>query len=237
MYDWSKGVTFMQAKIHARNGYRWTRPCHEIITRYGEGPDVYATTEKFLMHHHPDDTKGRAYYLPLLRMGYKEMPKDDRSVFYYGRELYLRSNYSGITEEFKNACRRESTRVLREALELIKDHPNRAESCYALRMIGQMNDDEEAFKQAIKECPDHREGYIWYADWLYYKKRFERATKMAETALTITNRTADYTVEGRCWDGYPKHLLSWCYYHQGDLDIAIEDQEEAIKMEPNNEFY
>lgn len=244
MYDWSNGVTFMQAKIHARSGYRWTRPCHEIVTRYAEGPDVYCTTDKFLMYHHPDNTKARSYYLPLLRMGYKEQPRDDRSVFYYGRELYLQSNYPGLSDQLKGALRRESTKILHEALELIKDHANRAEASYAWRMIGQMNDDEEAFKTAIKELPTHREPYIWYADWLYYEKRFKEAAEMAEAALAITQRTTDYTVEGRSWDGYPHHLLSWCHYHMymegmGEMYmmLAIEDQEEAIKIEPDNAYY
>lgn len=237
MYDWSKGVTFMQAKIHARNGYRWTRPCHEIITRYGDGPDVYASTDKFLMHHHPDDTKPRSYYLPLLRMGYREAPMDDRSVFYYGRELYLRSNYSGITDAVKEACKREGTRVLKEALELIKDAPNRAEASYAWRMIGEMNKDEEAFKMAIKEAPHMRDPYIFYADYLYHEKRFKDALDQVHHALNfISVRTGDYMVDPKCWSGYPDHLYSWCCYHMGDLDAAIHYQTKAIEVEPN-EYY
>lgn len=237
MYDWSKGVTFQQAKIHARNGYRWTRPCHEIITRYADGPDVYCTTDKFLMYHHPDDTKGRAYYLPLLRMGYKEAPRDDRSVFYYGRELYLRSNYQGITEELRAACKREGTKVLKEALELIKDAPNRAEASYAWRMIGQMNEDGAAFKKSIEEAPYLRDGYIFYADYLYYEKEFEKALKNVDLALSITQRTSDYCVDPKCWDGYPYHLQSWCFYHLKKLTEAIAAQERATKLEPNNEYY
>lgn len=237
MYDWSKGVTFQQAKIHAREGYRWTRPCHEIITRYGEGPDIYATTNNFLMYHHPDDSKPRAYYLPLLRMGYKELPHDDRSVFYYGRELYLRSNYQGISEELKAACRREGTRVLTEALELIKNAPNRAEASYAWRMIGQMNDDEEAFKKSIEEAPHLRDGYIFYADHLYHGKQFKKALDNVDRALAISIRTSDYLVDPKCWDGYPHHLKAWCHYKLGDVDKAHYWSVQSQNVEPENKYY
>ena len=237
MYDWSKGVTFMQAKIHARSGYQWINPCHEFLEWYGTGPECYAGTDKFLMFHHPDDTKPRANYLPLLKLGFKERPHDHRMAYYYGRELYLASNRPELKQGYKEPLRALATKVLYRTIEMKELEKNRAEVSYCWRVIGQMNDDEGAFKKSIEELPTHREPYIWYADWLYYQGRFEEAHDQVAIALGIKNRANDYTVEYRCWDGYPYHLLSWCTHHMGFKEMSIEGAEEALRLEPDNEDY
>lgn len=238
MYDWSKGVTFMQAKIHARSGYHWINPCHEFIEWYGTGPECYAGTDKFLMYHHPDDTKPRSNYLPLLRLGYKERPHDHRMAYYYGRELYLASNRPELKPEYKKPLRDLATKVLIKTIEIKKDEKNRAEVSYCWRVLGQINDDEDAYKKSIEELPTHREPYIWYADWLYYQKRFSEALHQYITAVEdITERANDYTVEYRCWDGYPYHCMSWCWWHLKDKQQAVFEAELALRMEPDNEDY
>lgn len=238
MYDWSKGVTFMQAKIHARSGYHWINPCHEFLEWYDYSKkENYAGTDKFLMYHHPDDTKSRSNYLPLLRTGYIERPHDHRMAFYYGRELYLASNIPGLKPDVKQAMRNISGKVLRKTIELKEHEKNRAEVSYCWRVIGQMEDNEEAYHKSIEELPTHREPYIWYADWLYYQKRFDEAISYVHKALDIKHRANDYTVEYRCWDGYPYHLESWCYWHLGRVESAIILQMNAIHLEPNNEEY
>ncbi len=50
--DGSPGLVYGGDKIHARHGYRWKHPVHEVIT-----PDRIAETQgwvKLEIHHHPD---------------------------------------------------------------------------------------------------------------------------------------------------------------------------------------
>lgn len=243
MYDWNSGVTFHQAKIHARKGYRWVSPCHETLTYYGSGKETWAYTDKFMMYHYPDNTKSRGSYLPLLRMGYKEAPHIPRNVLYYGREVFFAwlncrhlPEMKDKTEEF----RKHATDVLYQFINMPgKIYP--AEVMYAYRILGKMNDDTEAFSLALDENKKlqvpHRCPYIWYGAYLYSAKQFELARRAIEDGLKITDRTTDYMVDPHSWDGYPLHLLSWCYHHLGDKAKSIDLATQAVEMEPENEYY
>ncbi len=68
MFDWGHNIRFKYEKIHARHGYRWHHPVHEYPVPDGRITEVYADTDQLLVSHHPDPTKSRGQYLPLLRM-------------------------------------------------------------------------------------------------------------------------------------------------------------------------
>ena len=88
-YTWSfrpdggEGVVFWYEKIHARHGYRWVHPVHEVLEWMGPGqPGLKVSAEGIQLDHHPDPEKSRAQYLPLLELAVSETPQDDRSVHY-----------------------------------------------------------------------------------------------------------------------------------------------------------
>ena len=65
--DGSDGVTFWYEKIHARHGYKWTHPVHEVLSWIGEGtPGKTVDAPGMRLEHHPDPAKSRGQYLPLL---------------------------------------------------------------------------------------------------------------------------------------------------------------------------
>lgn len=235
MYDWSKGVRFHQSKIHARKGYRWVSPCHETLTYYDSGKEVWAATDKFLMYHHPDDSKSRRNYLSLLHMGYKEAPHIPRNVLYFGRELFFSTLWYPDEPKFKE----QATKVLYEFLGM--ENGYLAERVYAYRLLGRLNQDTEAFSLALDEnskLPQpHRCPYIWYAHYLYSAKLYELAQRALRDALKIKDRTTDYMVDPNSWSGYPHHLLSWCMWHLGDKMSAVNWAEMALREEPDNEHY
>ena len=84
-FDWGEGLAFRHEKIHARQGYRWHHPCHEIPVpdRIAE---VWAESDKLLVVHKPDPTKPRTQYLDLLRVSIEEDPDCPRNAFYYASE-------------------------------------------------------------------------------------------------------------------------------------------------------
>ena len=85
--DGSEGVVFWQEKIHARRGFQWVHPVHEVLRWAGAGrPGPVVTAEGVQLDHHPDPHKSRAQYLPLLELSVREEPEDDRNVHYLGRE-------------------------------------------------------------------------------------------------------------------------------------------------------
>ena len=81
-YTWSwngdkPGLQYGGDKIHARHGYRWKHPVHEVIVPDGEEKQGWYGLE---IHHHPDQTKSRGQYFPLLELAVQEDPDDDRNA-------------------------------------------------------------------------------------------------------------------------------------------------------------
>jgi tetratricopeptide (TPR) repeat protein len=223
MFDWSKGIKFRQAKFHKRSGYHWVSPCHEVLTWYAQGKEVVVMSDEQLITHLPDDNKPRSSYLQLLHMGHVEQPHNPRMALYYGRELLFYKKYDMGAE------------VLHKFLDM-PDIDIR-EASYAWRIIGKMKGSEEAFLKSIQLGPLFRDPYVWYAAWLYEQGRYNECLAQVETALKITERTAHYFVDPSSWDGYPKHLMSWCYWHLGDKKTAQELALEALELEPDNVHY
>ena len=84
---------FWLDKIHARHGYVWAHPVHEVLTWQGEGTEKRVTVEGMQLNHHADPEKSRAQYLPLLELSVREAPEDDRNVHYLGREYLFRGRW------------------------------------------------------------------------------------------------------------------------------------------------
>ena len=73
--DGSEGVVFWIEKIHARHGYRWVHPVHEVLrwTGTGEpGPAVWA--EGIQLDHHPDPEKSRGSTCPCWSWRWRRSP-------------------------------------------------------------------------------------------------------------------------------------------------------------------
>ena len=101
--DGSEGVTFWYEKIHARQGYRWVHPVHEVLRWEGQGrPGPMVQSELIQLDHHPDPAKSRGQYLPLLELSVEEEPEDDRNVHYLGREYMYRGRWDDCIRTLKH---------------------------------------------------------------------------------------------------------------------------------------
>lgn len=98
--DGTPGIQYYADKIHSRHGGRWRLPCHETL--HFARPEVAVWTEAVRVHHHPDDTKSRGSYLPLLALSVAENPACDRTRHYYARELYFKGRYPEAAEQFRH---------------------------------------------------------------------------------------------------------------------------------------
>jgi len=108
--DWKQGATrawvFWDTKskwlnnnrVHARTGYRWIKPCHEVTVQYPKKHenDVIIDT---VVYHKPDDSKPRNQYLPLLQMAVDEDPYDMRMRVYLIREYYFAQRWQDVIDE------------------------------------------------------------------------------------------------------------------------------------------
>lgn len=218
--DGSPGLTYYGDKIHTRNGYRWRHPVHEVLTP--DGIEEVQGVVDMEIHHHPDSTKSRGQYLPLLQLAVEEDPDDDRNAFYYARELYYYRRHDEAVREFQRHLglprarwRPERSRSMRYLAELL---PGERES-WLLRAVG--------------ECPDRREPWVDLAQHYYEIHNWEGCYAAATRALAVTDRPVEYLSEPHAWGPRPYDLAALAAYHLGLP--AVELGQAALDLAPHDE--
>lgn len=228
--DGSEGVTFWYEKIHARHGYRWVHPVHEVLEWTGEGREgPKVTAEGIQLDHHPDPKKSRAQYLPLLELSVREAPNDDRNVHYLGREYLYRRRWDDCIRTLKGhlalptaTWRDERAASMRY---IAKAYWNKGEKAQA----------RDWYLRAITEAPYLREPYMDLAFMLYLQGEWEGVLYFTACALAITQRPRSYICEASAWGSLPHDLRSMAFYRVGAYDQAVEEVRKALAIEPGNE--
>jgi len=234
-YTWSflpdggEGHVFWPEKIHKRGVYRWTRPVHEVLEYVGDGAERCVTAQGVQLDHHPDETKSRGQYLPLLELAVAEDPEDDRSSHYLGREYMYRGEWEKAVAEL--------TRHLSLPKAVWAD-----ERAASMRFIGRclrrLGRDETAavwYHRAIAEAPHLREPYVDYAALLYDHENWPGLVYMASCALAIAERPATYITEAYAWGALPWDYLSIGWWNLGRADKAAEAARQAAALAPGDE--
>jgi len=221
--DGSPGLEFSYDHIHARKGYRWRHPVHECLYVYGMD-EVQEWTDKIETHHHPDPTKSRSQYLPLLSMSVKEDPWNDRNAFYYGRELYFYRKYSEAAVELQRHLDLPTARWA----------PERAAS---MRFIGKSLPDEAEkwFRRAVHEAPGRREPFVDLAKLYYQNQEWDKCLEAAKEAIAIKEKPLEYLCEAEAWGYAPWDYAAIAAFNLGLVDESILYAQEAYRIEPTDE--
>ena len=219
--DGTAGLVYGGDKIHARHGYRWKHPVHEVLVA-----DVLETQQWYdlKIHHYPDKTKSRSQYLPLLKLAVDEDPSDDRNAHYYARELYFAGRYAEAAEEFKRHL----------ALPSAVWKPERATS---MRYIAKCEPyhEESWYLKAIAECPDRREALVDISKYYLRTNQFALANGFSMKALTILNKPLEYLCEEEAWGYTPYDTAAVSFFYLGNIEKAKEYGEIALSISPNDE--
>ena len=235
-YTWSfrpdggEGVVFWYEKIHARHGYRWVHPVHEVLEWVGPGqPGLKVAAEGIQLDHHPDPEKSRAQYLPLLELAVAETPQDDRSVHYLGREYLFRGRWDDCIHTLKQHLampsaawadeRAASMRFIAQSYEH-KGEPNEALLWYL---------------RAVVQAPHLREPLVELALLLYTQEEWDGVLYFTQKALAIRERPRTYICEARAWGALPYDLRCQAYYHTNRPQLALEAARTALALEPQDE--
>ena len=216
--DGSPGLTYGGDKIHARKGFRWKHPVHEVLTCQDQENQLWTKLE---IHHHPDQSKSRGQYFPLLRLAIKEDPSDDRNTFYYARELFFHNHYTEAIAQFKRH------------LDLPKAvwKPERAASMRYLAKMEHQDRESWLFK-AIAESPISREPRVDLAEHYYLEGRWIECYAMAQSALRITQQPLEYLVESDSWGYLPHDLVAISAYNLNNYSEALEHGKKAVELAP-----
>jgi glycosyltransferase involved in cell wall biosynthesis len=227
-YTWSwnedetPGLEYGGDKIHARNGYRWKHPVHEVIVadRIQEKQGWYSLE----IHHHPDSSKSRGQYLPLLKLSTVEDPLDDRNAYYYARELFFIKAFDEAAKEFKRHL----------SLPSAKWGAERAAS-YRYLAKCEPNNAEEYLLNAIKEDPARRESKVEIASYYHNKQDWKLCYGYATEAIEIKEKPLDYLCEEFAWGALPFDLASISAWNLKDYKNAKMYGDSALLYEPTND--
>lgn len=227
--DGSEGCVFWLDKIHARRGFRWKHPVHEVLEYMDAPPCTTVWAQGVQLNHLPDKTKSRAQYLPLLELAVREDPGDDRNMHYLGREYLFRGEW--------DKC----IKTLRHHLEMPSARWN-DERCASMRYIaqaflhkGDRVQAESWYLRSIAEAPGLREPYLEFARMLCEKRDWYGVLWLTNRALAIRERTRTYISEADAWGALPYDLASLGYYYTGAFGKALEMVDRALSLAPGDE--
>ncbi len=197
--DGTPAISFWPSKVHARHGYVWRNPVHEVVVAVDPKAEVVRNCD-MIVHHWPDASKSRSSYLPLLKLHTKEEPNNARAALYYGRELMYVGRHA------------ESATELKRYLSL-PDATWYLERCAAMRFIARaaqnMGDTAEALRWHLRACAeafDQREPWVELGNFYYDTGDSVGAHYAATQALKIEKRPEHYLTEDFCWNHWPEQL-------------------------------
>lgn len=217
------GLQYGGDKIHTRIGYRWKHSVHEVLVRYGSEQETQGWYG-LEIHHHPDNSKPRSQYLPLLAQAVQEDPNDDRNAYYYARELFFYRNYEEAAREFKRHL----------ALPKAVWAPERAASMRYLAKIEPENR-FDWLQKAIDQAPGRREALVEYAQYLYENQDWATCYEVALDALAIKSKPLDFLCEDFAWGYLPWDLAAISSYYLGDIENALTYGTKALELDPSNQ--
>lgn len=217
--DGSPGLVYGGDKIHARHGYRWKHPVHEVLT-----PDGIVEVQHWCslkIHHHPDPTKSRGQYFPLLEQAVAEDPDDDRNAHYLAREYYFHGFHDKAKDEFLRHL----------SLPRAVWKPERAQS---MRYLAKCDPDnaESWLLRAAAETPDRREPWVDLAMLYYQRRDWSSCYASSLRALRVTERPLEYLCDEHAWGAAPHDLAAISAWNLG-LD-AVAHGESALEHSPDD---
>lgn len=223
-------VTYWADKIHARTHYRWHHPVHEVLRPYlCEEVVQWADAQSGVtIHHHPDNTKSRGQYLPLLELAVAEDPADDRNAYYLGREYYFRRNYEKALGEL---ARHRSLPTATWNAEKAASHRY---SGHALMCLNRPDEALGEYSNAARLAPEMRESWADLAQCYHNLGKWAECRGACLKALEITTAPNSYIVDHTAYGARVHDILCVAAWNLGKKEEALEHAKIAVGIEPHN---
>ena len=202
---------------------------HEVLQRTDGLRQIRTVTAAGVqLDHHPDDTRSRGQYLPLLELSVKEAPEDDRNVHYLGREYFFYGRWDDcIATLQRHLAMPTATWADRRSASMryiAKSYVRKGDVLSARRY----------FLRAIAEAPHLREGYMDLATVLYEQENWPGVLYFTACALEITARPDTYICEAAAWGRCPTTCGAIAFHRLGQIPLALQKAEAALALAPSD---
>jgi len=232
-HAWSRDVTglwhnLLDNRIHARHGFVWRYPCHECVAAAAGVPEEIGIVRHLVIEHHPDPTKDRSSYLPLLELAAKEDPDDPRHAFFLGREYFYRERYEDAL--------RQLTRFLAMAGDgwLGFACAARRHMAVARERLGDADAALAAFRAAAAAAPAIRGPQVDLAWALYQREAWAECYETALKALALPEEVTEYGCDTDT-GVLAEDMASICGWRLGHLEQALILGRQAMAKAPQVE--
>lgn len=186
-------------KIHRRDCVKWHSPIHEWLE--WTSPRCIASAPDIVLEHHPDGTKSREQYLPMLEMAVEEDPCP-RHLFYLGREYCFKERWIAAATMLISYLNHSGATW-------------KAERGWAMRFLARCfaatGEHQMAVKWYVKAAQEYleaREPLLEYARFCYNNGDKAEAVKALRVCVSRTVRPTVFFTEEECWNGTPEKLLA-----------------------------
>ena len=216
-------------RVHARTGYRWVKPCHEVTVKYPSTNEHDIIIETMVTHK-PDDSKPRNQYLPLLQMAVDEDPYDMRMRVYLIREYYFAQRWQDVIDEGQRLFRHER-----------KNDTWAPELAAAYRGVGDSYDKlgdkdtaYEMYKAGYVVAPHEIEAVFPLAYWHYANKDWQQCYDLANE-VNLLKPSGHYLMDESItkWRAYD--LLAIASWNLGKTGSAKKWARLAVEGNPTDE--
>lgn len=157
------GTVWVSDRIHARHGFHWIYPIHEV-TAPSMGTEVVPCAIETTIRHQPDNTKSRAQYLTMLEQAVQEDPKDQRMLVYLIREYGFHKRYEDVIR-------------VAEGIDETGWDVERAAACRntgdACTHLGRTEDALAWYQSGVDVLPSEPEPWTALAQYHYFQKNWQ----------------------------------------------------------------
>jgi tetratricopeptide (TPR) repeat protein len=169
--------SFVDGRIHARFGFGWRYPCHEILAPEGEERPAMAPGLRII--HQPDDAKSRGGYIALLELAAREAPNDPHCAHFLGRELYQAGRHAEAAGELERRL------ALTVAGDQIERNASLRYLAHCREALGEADAAMALFALAAQERPDLRGAWVELA-WAHLRRQaWTECLAAAERAIAF----------------------------------------------------
>ena len=221
-------VKIVSSRIHARAGYIWIYPVHELLSYTGQGQERQAYAEGLTVTHMPDPSKDRTPYLALMELAAAENPDDARILHQLGRDYMQSGHYDKCIE----------TMWLAAALTTIPDEQRRACTRFIARAYGGKKNYLKARKylqKLIAEAPFCSAAYVEHVILSYQFDEWDDIIALSKRFGDIDFEYKSIYNEFASHEGTLCDITSIAFYHRAEYGTALEYALKALEKESTSE--